>query len=75
MTGLETLVEVIGKLRKRGIIVLVCEANPQVRERMHRAGVFEILGRGKYWKRFSSAMIRCKRLIKDIEERKNKEED
>ena len=74
MTGLETLVEVIGKLRKRGIAVFVCEANSKVRERMHRAGIFEILGRGKYWKRFSSAMIRCQRLLKELDERESRKE-
>lgn len=63
ITGLETLNEVIGKLKKRGILVLLCEANPSVRAHLHRTGVLEKVGKGMYWKRFSSALIRCRRIL------------
>jgi len=67
ITGLETLGEVIGKLQKRGVRVMICEANPKVRENLHRTGVLERLGKGMYWKRFSSAVIRCRRLLEENE--------
>lgn len=62
-TGLETLSEVISKLQKRGVVVLICEANIHVRRNMKRTGVLDLIGRGMYWKRFSSAIIRCKRIL------------
>ena len=67
ITGLETLGEVIEKLQKRGVRVMICEANPKVRENLHRTGVLEKLGKGMYWKRFSSAVIRCRRLLEENE--------
>jgi SulP family sulfate permease len=39
ITGIQTLEEVIGKLRKRGVLVLVCEANPRVHGKLQNAGV------------------------------------
>lgn len=63
ITGLETLNEVIGKLKKRGVLVFLCEANPSVRAHLHRTGVLEEVGKGMYWKRFSSALIRCRRIL------------
>lgn len=63
VTGLETLNEVIVKLKKRGVLVFLCEANPGVRAHLHRTGVLEEVGKGMYWKRFSSALIRCRRIL------------
>jgi SulP family sulfate permease len=39
ITGLQTLDEVIGKLRKRGVTVLLCEANARVHTKLQNAGV------------------------------------
>ncbi|MCG2583982.1 SulP family inorganic anion transporter [Massilia sp. TS11] len=39
MTGLLTLEEVVAKLHKRGVAVVVCEANARVRAKLERAGL------------------------------------
>jgi len=39
ITGIQTLDEVIGKLRKRGVLVLLCEANERVLGKLRMAGV------------------------------------
>lgn len=39
ITGIQTLDEVIGKLRKRGVLVLLCEANERVFGKLQMAGV------------------------------------
>jgi SulP family sulfate permease len=39
ITGIQTLEEVIGKLRKRGVTTLLCEANPRVYNKLRTAGV------------------------------------
>jgi sulfate permease, SulP family len=39
ITGIQTLEEVIDKLHKRGVSVLLCEANPRVLGKLHTAGV------------------------------------
>jgi SulP family sulfate permease len=39
ITGIQTLEEVIGKLRKRGVLVLLCEANTRVYAKLQTAGV------------------------------------
>ena len=39
ITGIQTLQEVIGKLRKRGVLVLLCEANSRVYTKLQTAGV------------------------------------
>ena len=39
ITGIQTLENVIAKLAKRGIRVVICEANPRVRHKLEKAGV------------------------------------
>ena len=39
ITGIQTLAEVIGKLRKRAVTILLCEANPRVQTKLRNAGV------------------------------------
>src|SRR5262249_29288068 len=41
ITGIQTLEEVVGKLRKRGVKVVLCEANQRVTAKLRRAGVLE----------------------------------
>lgn len=43
MTGIQSLQEAIGQLQRRGVRVLVCEANPRVRAKLVKAGLFETL--------------------------------
>ena len=41
ITGIQVLEEVAGKLRKRGVTVVLCEANERVRGKLERAGVID----------------------------------
>ena len=41
ITGINSLAEVIGTLERRGVVVLMCEANPRVYRKLRRAGVIE----------------------------------
>lgn len=70
ITGLETLNEVIEKLKKRGVLVFLCEANVGVRTHLHRTGVLSQVGKGMYWKTFASALARCQQMM---ESQENKE--
>ena len=56
ITGLSALEEAVRNFRKRGVRVLVCEANPQVRAKLVRTGLLELLGEGGYVEKFASAM-------------------
>ncbi len=38
-TGIQTLEEVMAKLRRRGVAVVLCEANPRVHGKLRKAGV------------------------------------
>lgn len=52
MTGLQTLEVVIVTLQKRGVAVVLAEANERVREKLARAGVLAALGEGTTWIRW-----------------------
>jgi SulP family sulfate permease len=39
ITGIQTLEEVVGTLRKKGVTVLLCEANQRVHSKLVTAGV------------------------------------
>jgi SulP family sulfate permease len=41
ITGIQTLDGVIGKLRRRGVIVMLCEANERVAAKLSQAGVMD----------------------------------
>ncbi|MEO5660586.1 MAG: SulP family inorganic anion transporter [Polaromonas sp.] len=56
ITGIQTLEEVIVKLRKRGVRTLLCEANERVRAKLCKAGVLELLGEPDFHERFASAL-------------------
>ncbi|HEY0286131.1 MAG TPA: SulP family inorganic anion transporter [Pseudomonas sp.] len=56
ITGLQTLLEVIEQLRKRNIVVKLCEANEKVLGKLERAGVLQALGSEHYHADFSGAL-------------------
>lgn len=62
ITGLQTLEEVIGKLEKRGVTVLLSEANPTVLGKLRKAGVLAAVGAENYLETFAEAQARCARL-------------
>ena len=59
LTGLKMLNEVIRNLQHRGVEVYLCEANPQVRRHMYRAGIFRTLGRQHLWRNFATVLAKC----------------
>ena len=56
ITGIQTLEEVIVKLRKRGMRVLLCEANERVRAKLWKAGVLDLLGEQDFHDQFAAAL-------------------
>lgn len=48
ITGIETLEEVIAKLRRRGVQVVLCEANERVLAKLRKAGVVDESRPGDY---------------------------
>ncbi len=47
MTGLQVLEDVVGKLQKNGVRVVLCEANARVRAKLEKAGLVRRQGVGK----------------------------
>jgi sulfate permease, SulP family len=59
ITGIQTLDEVIGKLRKRGVGVLLCEANSRVHAKLLKAGTLAGNGSGEYCDTLRDALSRA----------------
>ncbi|MNN24587.1 C4-dicarboxylic acid transporter DauA [compost metagenome] len=59
MTGLQTLEAVIRTLRRRGVAVVLAEANARVRHKLERAGVLAALGQENYADALAQAVRRC----------------
>jgi SulP family sulfate permease len=55
-TGLETFEEVVRKLRRRGVKVLLCEANARVVQKLRNAGIFKLIGDESYMQDFQGAL-------------------
>ncbi|MEI8399349.1 MAG: SulP family inorganic anion transporter [Alcaligenaceae bacterium] len=56
-TGLQCLEDAISDLQKRGIKVLLCEANERVLQKLKKAGVFEILPPAYYFESLPGALL------------------
>ena len=59
ITGLKTIIEVIEKLEKRGVRVMLCEANARVYGKLVRAGVLSLLQPNDYADDFATIVARC----------------
>jgi SulP family sulfate permease len=59
ITGIQTLEEVIGKLRKRGVTTLLCEANLRVYNKLRTAGVLTGDGAEGYCESLQDALRRA----------------
>jgi SulP family sulfate permease len=59
ISALETLEEVIEKLQKRRIIVVLCEANERVKRKLTRADIIALIGTEHYFDAFSAALTSC----------------
>jgi SulP family sulfate permease len=58
ITGIQTIEEVVTNLRKRGMRVLLCEANPRVHGKLEAAGVPGALAAADYCDSFGDALAR-----------------
>ncbi|MCY1383202.1 STAS domain protein [compost metagenome] len=47
-TGLQALQDVVRKLQKRGVRVMLCEANHRVRAKLWKSGVLDTVAEGDY---------------------------
>ena len=65
VTAMETLHDVIIKLKNRGIQVMLCEANPKVIVNLEKSEILTDLGPGMYWRHLPSAIIKCKKLLEE----------
>jgi len=59
ITGLKTIIEVIEKLEKRSVRVMLCEANARVYGKLVRAGVLTLLQPDDYADDFATIVARC----------------
>ncbi len=57
VTGIQCLEDAIVGLQKRGVTVLLCEANERVLQKLHKAGVFETLSPAHYFASLSGALL------------------
>ncbi len=57
ITGIQTLEETIIELRKRGVRVLLCEANPRVLAKLENADVLDTLGDTDYCETLHDALV------------------
>ncbi len=61
VTGLQCLEDAIAGLQKRGVRVLLCEANERVLLKLRKAGIFEMLPDGHYFESLSGALLAASR--------------
>jgi SulP family sulfate permease len=56
ITGLQTLEEAIEHMQKRGVTILLCEANERVYAKLLKSGILKMIGEHNYFKCFSIAL-------------------
>lgn len=66
MTGLQQLENVIQKLQKRSLRIMLCEANERVRAKLAKAGVLDLLRPGDYAESFPSQLTRAHMAISNL---------
>ncbi len=59
ITGLQTLEEAIEQMTRRGVHVMLCEANQRVRDKLEMAGVLKAAGAGNYFETLAEALANC----------------
>jgi sulfate permease, SulP family len=59
ITGLQTLEGVIQTLMKRGVSVVLTEANQRVRNKLERIGIIDMIGTYNYYQDFAGALVYC----------------
>lgn len=63
ITGLQTLEEAIGQLEKRGVAVVLCEANERVRFKLGKSGILKMIGEQNYFDDFAAALDHCGSMV------------
>lgn len=63
VTGLQCLEDAIAGLQKRGVRVLLCEANERVLLKLRKAGMFETLPNSNYFETLSDALLSASQTI------------
>lgn len=63
MTGILTLEEVIARLQKRGVRVILCEANERVHSKLAKAGLLELIHHNNYADNIGLALSRCRATV------------
>jgi len=56
ITGLQTLEEAIERMKKRGIDIILSEANDRVLVRLQKTGILKTVGENNYFKSFAAAL-------------------
>jgi SulP family sulfate permease len=65
ITGLQALEEVIENVAKRGVQVILCEANPRVKAKLTRAGILALVGEANAVDGLAAALARSAILTGD----------
>ena len=60
ITGLQTLEEVIETMQRRGVRVLLSEANERVKDKLTAAGILDLLRPGDYADDLGAALAQCR---------------
>lgn len=63
ITGLQTLEEAIERMQKRGIKVILCEAQDNVYIKLKKTGIIKLIGEHNYFAQFSTVIAHCEKLI------------
>ena len=59
ITGLQALEEAIEQLEKRGVSIMLCEANERVRAKLLKTGILKMIGVQNYFNSFAAAVNHC----------------
>jgi SulP family sulfate permease len=59
ITGIQTLEDVIASLRKRGVTVMLCGANPRVFAKLQAAGLFSNASPASHYESLGDALVRA----------------
>ncbi len=59
LTGLTALIQTIEALQRRQVIVILCEANPRVLQKLQHSGVLELVGPNNNTSGLAQALIRA----------------
>lgn len=63
ITASEALTDSINKLKNKNVYIMMTEANDEVKEILHKAGIFALTGKRMYWQKFSAAMASCQKIL------------